>query len=140
MINIYQTYKKLLSFFKPSPEKLIKENQFNIGNLLFKFTDSLDVNITCEIPSVETLSLEEIGELSEKYAELIVYVNNGLFKEEILKILKNNAKKTDDPKEILYINNVITFCDIIHNELIKVKSKLKGDQPLIRPSSVFKNS
>jgi hypothetical protein len=140
MINIYQTYKKLLSFFKPSSEKPVKENQFNIGNLLFKFTDSLDVNITCEIPSVETLSLEEIGELSEKYAELIVYVNNGLFKEEILKILKNNAKKTDDPKEILYINNVITFCDIIHNELIKVKSKLKGDQPLIRPSSVFKNS
>lgn len=134
MKQIYQIYKKLLNLlFNRSPViENIKDND-HIGGINFNMTKDFDIDIACSIPDLEYSNSDDIIKLSEKYAELILLLNCGIFKKQILKILKDY--NTDNIKSKLFIDNIIYFYPILNDELNKA---IKSNKPLIKPSSVFK--
>lgn len=134
MKQIYQIYKKLLNLlFNRSPViENIKDND-HIGGINFNMTKDFDIDIACSIPDLEHSNSDDIIKLSEKYAELILFLNRGIFKKQILQILKNY--NTDNIKSKLFIDNIIYFYPILNDELNKA---IKSNKPLIKPSSVFK--
>jgi hypothetical protein len=138
MKQIYQIYKKLLNLlFKSEPIKQIESDQIvydkDLGTISFSITSNSDIDISCTIPDLENSNSDDIIKLSEKYAELLLLLNRGLFKKQILKILKQHD--TENIKSKLFIDNIIYFYPLLNEELNKA---VKANRPLVRPSSVFK--
>jgi hypothetical protein len=146
---IAQIYKKLLSFFKPKTIDNTKSNSQNntkeeyIGSLAFNITKNREIDILCSFPDLTNKDMEHIRELSEIYAEFLIYINEGYLKDDILDILENkdNHKQLTEEqqaKDRLFIDNLMFNWAILHVEnLKKKKQNSKEDQPLIRPISVF---
>jgi len=137
---IYQIYQKLFSVF--NDKKVIDQNTEEpkyLGGMFFKITEDLEIDIGCVLPDVQGLSTDEISNISEKYAELLIMINGGIFRNQMLDMIKNktNLIEEDNIKEQLFINNLLSFDKILTHELNKVT---KNNKPLIRPVSVFKNS
>jgi hypothetical protein len=150
MKKIYQIYKKLFSFLSSIIYKnnykqeiiLGKDNrdiieQDHIGSITFLLTKDYDIDVKYMLPNIDNISLERLLELSEKYASLLLVVNDGQMEERILEILKDSIKLDDSYS--LYIENVLTFYPLLEEEFKKLVIKKSQEYgPLIRPSSVFK--
>jgi hypothetical protein len=140
---IYQIYQKLFSVF--NKKKSVEENNQNteepkyLGGIFFKITEDLEIDIGCVLPDVQGLSTDEISNISEKYAELLIMINSGIFRSQMFDMIKNKTKliEEEDIKERLFIDNLLSFDKILTHELNKAA---KNNKPLIRPVSVFKNS
>jgi hypothetical protein len=131
---IYQIWQKFCSVFKA---KKINTSEKYLAGIVFQLSEDLQIDIGCILPSTENLSIEEISDLSEKYAELLILINSGVFKNQIFDMLKNQGKKSNqNTKEQLFVENVLSFDKILNHEINKA---LKNNKPLIRPISVFKN-
>ena len=115
-LNINENYVCEISF------QLTKDNDIDIG---FKHTD------------VREYSVEEISTLAENCANMIVLLNNGFLKKDLIGTIKH-VKKTNmnNDKSTLLLDNVLFFHNLLQEEL---KSIRKESGPLIRPSSVFKS-
>jgi hypothetical protein len=85
-------------------------------------------------PKLDRLSLVEISTEAEKFAELLIYVTNNLMEPKLLTTIRNKTKNTNNDKEQLFYDNVLSYYDIIKTEFEK---KLIDNGPLIRPRSVF---
>lgn len=144
---IYQIYKKFLNGFrvnnntKDTHQLSDNENlptETYVGGFQFKLTDDLEIDLACIMPDMEILSSEDILDISEKYAELLIMINHGLFKDQILDMIKKRTKSnlTSD-KEKLFADNVLSFHKILIEELNK---QANTSHPLIRPTSVFKST
>lgn len=133
-------------FGKPSSEKISKlssnpevsnlsdEDVFGCGIFFFINKDNA-MEITCMIPKdLSQLDARSFAEAAEKYAELLVYINKGLFKNEINDILSETSS-IENENSILFIQNVKDFYEIHNSEISKI---LKNNRPLISPSSVFR--
>lgn len=144
---IVQIYKKLLDFFRNN-KKVTNENkavnsETYIGSLTFSITKNREIDIDCAFPDLTNKSSENIKDLSEIYAEFLVYINEGFLREDILKIIDNkdhNKNLTEDQqaKDRLFIDNVVFNWALLHVENInRRKQSKKETQPLIRPITVF---
>ena len=139
---IYQILQKFYSVFAnksvlKDSTKDISKNTTYVSGITFQITDDLELDIGCILPDLENYSIDQISDLSEKYAELLMMINGGIFRNQIFDMLKNRTKSSDDDtKKQLFINNVLSFDKILTHELNKA---LKNNKPLIRPTSVFKN-
>ena len=137
---IYQIFQRLYSVLdkrpKSSPDST-SDNTKYISGIVFKITENLELDIGCVLPDLHDYSTDEISDLAEKYAELLIMINSGIFKNQIFDMLNNKISKIEcNDKDRLFINNVLSFDKILNQELNKV---LKNNRPLIRPTSVFKN-
>jgi len=138
---IYRIYQKLFSVF--NNQKLVDQNTEEpkyLGGIFFKITEDLEIDIGCVLPDVQGLSTDDISNISEKYAELLIMINSGIFRSQMFDMIKNKTKlieEEDDIKERLFIDNLLSFDKILTHELNKAT---KNNKPLIRPVSVFKNS
>jgi hypothetical protein len=92
------------------------------------------VDIIVLHPKLEKLSLVEISSEAEKFAELLIYVANNLMEPKLLTTIRNKTKDTNNEKEQLFYDNVLSYYDVIKSEFEK---KLIDNGPLIRPRSVF---
>lgn len=143
MKYIQKIYIKLLEIFnknkKSKNTKNVISNKEYIGSLEFNLTDSDYLDIICKIPDTSNKSLDDIALLAEKYANLLVRINNGSFKEDIAKILQRTIDNSTEDKinDQLLANNILYFWAILHVENEKLKN-LKSNKPVVRPSSVFK--
>jgi hypothetical protein len=85
-------------------------------------------------PKLDKLSLVEISTEAEKFAELLIYVTNNLMEPKLLTTIRDKTKNTNNDKEQLFYDNVLSYYDVIKTEFEK---KLINNGPLIRPRSVF---
>jgi hypothetical protein len=92
------------------------------------------VDIIVLHPKLDKLSLVEISSEAEKFAELLIYVTNNLMEPKLLTTIRNKTKNTNNDKEQLFYDNVLSYYDIIKTDFEK---KLIDNGPLIRPRSVF---
>jgi|TARA_B100001094_G_C18189208_1_gene806001 hypothetical protein len=131
-MKILQTLKKLLWGYE---EKEDNEYTDSIG-ISFYLTDSSDIDIICNISDINFENLDEITIFAEKYAELLVLLNNGLLKYQILEIISEYSKDQTDDKlnNKLFADNILSFYRVIEN---KVQHAKKTKKPLIRPIEVF---
>lgn len=131
-------------FGRPSSEKISElSSKSEINNLSDEYICGISfvinknnaMEITCMIPKdLEQLDAYGIAEAAEKYAELLVYINKGLFKNEINDIL-SKTPSLENENSVLFIQNVKNFYEMHNSEISKI---LKNNRPLISPSSVFR--
>lgn len=131
-MKILQTLKKLLWGYE---EKEDHEYTDNIG-ISFYLTDSSDIDIVCNIGDINFENLDEITIFAEKYAELLVLLNNGLLKYQILEIISEYSKDQTDDKlnNKLFADNILSFYRVIDK---KIQHAKRTKKPLIRPIEVF---
>jgi hypothetical protein len=92
------------------------------------------VDIIVLHPKLDKLSLVEISTEAEKFAELLIYVTNNLMEPKLLTTIRDKTKNTNNDKEQLFYDNVLSYYDVIKTEF---EQKLINNGPLIRPRSVF---
>lgn len=137
----------LLEKLFPSSKKV--ENQNNIAEttednnlekylcgISFYLTDKYEIDVSGFVPNMEEIDIDDITNISEKYAQLLLSINKGFLKEKILEILTQRAEITENINEQLFINNVIVFYGLLKDELSKLQN---SKYPLIRPTNVFRS-
>jgi hypothetical protein len=92
------------------------------------------VDIIVLHPKLDKLSLVEISAEAEKFAELLIYVANNLMEPKLLKTIQNKTKDTNNDKEQLFYDNVLSYYDVIKSNFEK---NVINTGPLIKPRSVF---
>lgn len=107
-----------------------------IGAITFKLYNDQTIDISCHIPETDNLSLDKLASMAENYAELLMYINDGLLSNKIIDFIKDTIAKSQFEQDKLFFENVLVFWAIHHVEHIKSK-KNKSNQPLIMPSRVF---
>lgn len=122
-------------FYKKSISKIVSHEQTMSIKFILHQNDEIDIEY--DIPSNKSMKLEDITGISERYAELLLGINYGLLKNQIIDNLKTHNTDSDDNQKILIIDNIIAFYDILKKEMLK-KSAIYN-QPVITPSMVFSN-
>lgn len=130
---MFKNFKKLLGLFSREIQCSPKE-RLSIEFLLE--IDSKDVKVNLILPTNEEISLGNITELSERYAELLVGIDYGLFKEQIFTNLSKIKKDSQEANTILFIDNVMSFYHMIKKDLLN--KTVFYERPIIPPSMVFK--
>lgn len=136
--NIYQVIKSL--FKKSADNKDHKHPQIDnlTGSIIFDIIDNKDISIKCYFPEIDKLDDEHILEYAESYGRLLSNITDGIYAQKIADILISNSSK-EDPKMLLFVNNIIAFWSSFHIENNRIAIK-NSNQPLVRPSRVFKRS
>lgn len=136
---IYQIFKRLSGLFKTDESKTGAETSSEfIGEVIFRLDAQYNMDFMCLLPETKNLDPDMLIEIAEKYAELLLYINRGLFTSQIIDILKaRQLDKSEDTSinERLFIENTITFAELLSVEYDKVKDN-RG--PLIRPIFAFR--
>ena len=114
-----------------SQEESIADEMHSLSVILHP-NDIIDIIVLH--PKLDKLSLVEISTEAEKFAELLIYVANNLMEPKLLTTIRNKTKNTNDDKEQLFYDNVLSYYDTIKTDFEK---KLIDNGPLIRPRSVF---
>lgn len=89
------------------------------------------------LPIIEELDSDQISDIAEKYAQLLLSVNSGLFSKKIIEIIENKSKVTTDYNEQLFIQNVLVYYGLLKEELNAYYKNT--NVPVIKPSFVFKS-
>lgn len=133
---IQKIYQKLSDFFNKKPASIPTPN--NTTSLTFELIeDSTKIDISCQLPDISTFSVEEIVILAENYANLLVRVNNGLLKKEIVKMIEDTYDNSQIEHKLL-ADNILVFCDLLQVEYDKQKLNMNNN-PIIKPMAVFKH-
>ena len=145
MPNLSQIYANFLTLFKKRKSLESKKDTTKIdyvATLSFGIleSDKDTVDIKCLLPDVDTKTIEEIVDIAEKYAQLLVLINTEGFSKNISDILDNHKKNhKENYKHIMLIDNIMSFWDIFYNlQTKKYYQKYKSNQPVIKPSEAFK--
>jgi hypothetical protein len=145
ILKVYSYIKNLFLKSKPEESSLNLKNSQDyseeeyIGGLSFKLTLDGEIDISCSLPDISTKPIEQITLIAEKYSEFLLFINEGYAKDDIMKILKKNVKVSDDPNDHLFLENFLVFYAMLSTEYKKTKAlKEKYDQPMVRPTSVFR--
>ena len=112
-------------------EKNITEEIHSLSVLLYP-KDMVDIIFLH--PNLDNLSIVEISTEAEKFAELLIYATSSLMEPKVLTTIRDKVKNTNNEKEQLFYDNVLSYYDIIKTEF---EQKILGNGPLIRPRSVF---
>jgi len=130
--------KEELPITEKQPVNKIENNETYIGAISFKVTSDLDIDVMCALPDIKNATTDEISVLAEKYADFLLAINEGHLKDDIINIIQNNVDKSTEPKDTLFLENMLFHWALTHVEYEKKKrNKEKKDQPVIRPISVF---
>jgi len=144
MLIIHQLLEKFLILFKLKKDhhntSLIKDKSKTIGSIGFDILDSDEIDILYGIPSdLSGKTPEDIANMAEQFAGLLVSLTSGNLNESIFKSLRYQMSKTSDSNHILFIDNILIFWSVLYKDKLKKRQK-KYDQhqPLVRPSEVFR--
>lgn len=131
--------KKTSSIIIPDPNIIdsLNINESYVCEISFQLTKDNDIDIGFKHTNVREYSVEEISTLAENCANMIVLLNNGFLKKDLIGTIKHVKKANmNNDKSTLLLDNVLFFHNLLQEEL---KSIRKENGPLIRPSSVFKS-
>jgi hypothetical protein len=112
----------------------------HIGHISFSLTENGEIDIVCKIPEITNLDTDQLTKLSEQFAKFLCHINDGYLIDDIFTILqKSDHTEGKNEKDKLFLDNILFFWALLHVESNKKKDqKSKGNQPIIRPSEVFK--
>ena len=122
--------KKLYHYFK---FLFNKKSNTEIINISIFLRPNYEIDIQLAYPDWSKLEDKNIPAIAEKYAELLIYINSNIFKNKMMDMIENNSKNSQEIKQKLFFDNIISFYDIIKTNLIHTANT----GPLISPSSVF---
>lgn len=111
-----------------------KKSMDNIHSVSIVLHSNDTVDIIMMHPDLDPLSDNEVSTEAEKFAELLVYITNALMEPKLLATIANKSKLTENVKEQLFYDNVISYYNIVKAEF---EHNLLEKGPLIRPSAVF---
>lgn len=141
---IRYVWKYLFGKFLTSKETKIDSNAVNIESGFLSFTLNKDdgILIHCLLPKIDfdSSNVDQIAVEAERFAEMLLCINDGFLKKEIINILKDQYENETNPNQKLLIENVLNFWSILytHYKTEKKKSlKQLSKMPLIRPMAVF---
>jgi|LakMenE01Jun11ns_1017448.scaffolds.fasta_scaffold9483042_1 hypothetical protein len=133
-------YKAIKNLFTKSKDKLVTQNSKDnlTGSIIFDIIDNRDIRIQCYFPDIEKMNDGELIENAENYGRLLSNITDGVYAQKIADILLSSSD-VDDPKTVLFVNNIISFWSAFHIDNHK-KEIRNSNQPLVRPSRVFRRS
>jgi|694.fasta_scaffold00360_50 hypothetical protein len=124
--------KKLLHYYKNLFNKNSTKNSNQLGiNIILK--SNYDIDILLSYPDINTMDMNSIQNMAEKYAELVMYASSSAMKYKLFSILQDKAYSSENIKNKLFFDNVCSFYEIIKQEI----KNNQNNGPLIRPISVF---
>jgi hypothetical protein len=127
---------RLLDIFYPNyNDDTSTQNKNHKYGISFELDINDNININISLPDQKEIPLDNMVNVAEKYAQLILAINKGLLTHQVLQTLSNRAKNTDNVNEQLFIDNVISLYDSLKKELNKIQT---SSSPLIKPMSVFR--
>lgn len=129
-MKILQTLKKYFLGYNK------KDKINNPGFCLYMSDDNEDLQIFFDLED-KIDDVDSITKLSEKYAELLVLLNNGLLKYQILESLSKNNKENNINQKV-FTDSVIAFYRILEDRVLtKLTERGRKKLPLVRPTAVF---
>lgn len=124
-------------FSKYRSDNQIAEKSKYLCEINFKLLHTNQVDIEILPTDIAHSSMEDISFIAENCANLLVLINNGLLRKEILNSIKNKKKTNMNNAQItLLYDNMLFFHNLLEEELQMIK---KESGPIIRPSAVFKS-
>lgn len=134
---IRKCYEKFLTLFNLQTQKSSIRHK-SIGYIKFELLDNYSVDIDLEMPRSSLSDPSGIASISERYAEFLFLINQGMLKDRIVEILQDKIDQKDE-SAYLVSDNIITFWGLLFDEQKKRKKEyLQLNQPVIKPSQVFK--
>jgi hypothetical protein len=133
-------FKSIYRLFTPNVSQTraeIKDN--HIGGLSFVMNNNKSVDISCYMPETDNMSSEQLVGSAENYANLLLYINEGLLMQDIIKFIQKTIDTTDSVQDKLFLENVLVFWGVLYVEQ-QQKFKYKHNQPVIRPLAAFHNA
>ena len=139
-MNWFQAIIKYLFDNKSSSNKIndiiINKEQY-LCEINFKLLYNSQIDIEIIPPDIKDSSIEDISFIAENCANLLVLINNGLLRKDLVNSIKKKKKKhMHHPKITLLYDNILFFHNLLEEELKSIK---KESGPIIRPSEVFKS-
>lgn len=134
--QIVQWILNKITFSKKQQKKYKYDD--NIGGLSFRLNHNKSVDISCYMPETDNMSNDQLTSSAENYANLLLYINEGLLMQDIIKFIQKTIDDTDNMHDKLYLENVLLFWGMLHIEHQK-KYKHKYNQPVIRPLAAFRS-
>jgi hypothetical protein len=132
--------------FSAKKAKNLEDRKTELKNGIISFAiDKKDgILIHCLLPkinnNIDSIDPEIIATEAERFAEMLLCVNEGLLKKEIINVLKHQYEIEDNINQKLLIENILNFWSILydHYKVEKKKSAKEAHKmPLIRPMAVF---
>lgn len=138
---IRKCYEKFLTLFKKDNNRTEKKVAHkSIGYIKFDLLDNYSVDIDLSVPKSSLIDPVGIASVSERYAEFLFLINQGLFKERIVEILQDKIDPNNDSSYLVF-DNIITFWGLLFDEYKKGKKEYSQlNQPVIKPSQVFRSN
>lgn len=135
---IHKCYEKFLTLFKKNSNQTSKLSHNSIGYIKFDLLDNYSIDIDVSIPKSSLTDPAGIASVSERYAEFLFLINQGLLKERIVQILQDKVDPNND-SSYLVSDNIITFWGLLFDEHKKRKKESSQlNQPVVKPSQVFR--
>jgi hypothetical protein len=122
-----------------STQKKSSNDEQGTGGLSFILNHNKSVDVSCYIPETDNMSNDELTSSAENYANLLLYINEGLLMPDIIKFIQKRIDNTDNIQDKLFLENVLVFWGLLHIEHQK-KTRHKPNQPVIRPLSAFRTT
>jgi hypothetical protein len=138
---IRKCYEKFLTLFKKDNNRTEKKvDHKSIGYIKFDLLDNYSVDIDLSVPKSSLVDPVGIASVSERYAEFLFLINQGLFKERIIEVLQDKIDPNNDSSYLVF-DNIITFWGLLFDEHKKSKKEYSQlNQPVIKPSQVFRSN
>ena len=121
--------------------KPIEEPLLNTGIISFALDSKDGILIHSLLPKISTdnANPDTIVSEAERFAEMLLCVNEGLLKKEIIQVLREQYEIEENINQKLLIENILNFWSILytHYKSEKKIAKNGNKMPLIRPMAVF---
>lgn len=138
---ISKIYKKLLTLFNNKSVKQPKNivDFINESSVLFSLYNNCDIVTLVNVPDTSNCEIDELTLKAENYANFIVHITNGLIYDQIINLLNNKIKTSENINNKLFLENVLYFIPLLEKDLEnKLLYNLKTNDPMISPLNVFR--
>jgi len=140
LLNKFYTSPKTKTDNNDDSKKIVSE--INNGLITFGLDDKDSVLIHCLLPKVDTLdgNIDKITHEAERFSEMLLCLNEGLLKKEIINVLKKQYEIEENTDQKLLIENILQFWSMLYSHYKRGKKKAAKEAnktPLVRPMFVF---
>lgn len=118
------------------------KSEIKNGIISFGLNNDDGILIHCLLPkfNMDDADPDTIALEAERFAEMLLCVNEGLLKKEIINVLKDQYEIEENINQKLLIENILNFWSILYSHYKEEKKKTAKSaykMPLIRPMAVF---